>query len=219
MKNIILPILALFFLYNLEAQQPKLYGLYYEFESFNDSLGTYAGNQYFVDINAQTALIENTISINDIDGVYLGNSTLDAQNAKYIFYGVDNSGQTNLVKVEINTGEVELLPTSEALPKEIEYDLQTASLYGLRYNGISDEFVAIDLETAEVNVINAIPNIVATVVGTSAFDSNLGRYFIVGATPSFENKLFTIDAETGEVLFEVTVSGNINELSYNVVSE
>lgn len=218
MKNVFLLLLICCSIVEINAQT-KLYGLYYEFESFNDTLGTYSGNQYFVEINPTTASIEEAIEIDGVDGIYLSSSTLDAQKGQYIFYAAGNGGQTNLCKVAVNTGEVTLIPTSGGTAKEMEYDMQTAQLFGLRYNGIADDFVRIDLNTAEITVINALSNITATVVGTSTFDSNNGRYFIVGVTPSFETKLFTIDSVTGDVLFEVLVTGNLNELAYNVVND
>ncbi len=223
MKSLKFTLLVLAILFNLNfeswAQQAQLYGLYYEFESFNDSLGTYQGNQYFVDINAQSASIENSIEIQNIEGVYVGSSTLDSRNAQYLFYGANGSGQLSLCKVDIYDGTAELIPVIDGTAKEMEFDLKTSQLYGLQYNGISDDFVSVDINTAEVSYISTLSNISATVLGTSCFDSNFNRYFIVGVTPPGVKKLFTINAINGDVLYEVAFSGNINELSYNLLND
>ncbi len=196
------------------AQQVTLYGF---------------SNGNLVRVNPLTAGVDVVGDIPGVDAIAIGSSTFDHYLRRYICIGGSGSG---LVSVDAVTATLmSSVPTPtypEVFTRELEYDLQYDVLYGLKsilYGDLnvevqSDTYLSrVNIETGEEELLGELPEIDVIFTNTSTYNSNEGLYTVIGRDQQGQDRIFTIDVETAEIVHQPAMqsAGNL-ELQYDVAA-
>ena len=165
-----------------------------------------------VSIDAMTGSSAVVLGTNSLIGVATGATTYDQQNRRYICWGFDTQNNQQLYVMDMEN----LITTStlfnDQQPIEMEYDLQAQKAYGLWWDGSTEQFGEIDLQTGIVSSISSLPGVDAVAIGNSTFDSNTGTYIFIGVDGN-QYKLYSVDAATGSIINSPTIWQNGDSFS------
>ena len=211
------------------SQQISVYGLYKE---------SGAPPEDFLVLGQMDPVSGTFYEMDTIDQIYayaLGSSTYDQTNKYYIFKGVDTANVMKLISRDVVNQTTVYAPPNNYTINDFQYDMNTQTLYamgnyksdsilidsisGIYMYDYASRFMAINIENSEAEELNLLPNLKAFPSGNSSFDSNSGRYFVSGYDSLFNNRLFVIDAASGQITSDVEIILNngqyLNELEYN----
>lgn len=176
------------------------------------------GNQHLVSLDPFTGLKTSLGIIDGVEAVALGTSTFDQGNDRYIFWGQDTVGDSHIYNVELNNAFItNNAPFSNTNSVEFEYDMQFNRLFGLEFEitsfdsltgviGGNEYFVELDVQSGQSTNIALLPDVNAVAIGSSAYDSQQGRYFFVGIDNSNATRLYTINSADGSIIHSPEVS-------------
>jgi hypothetical protein len=178
----------------------------------------YSQTEYLVTVDPTDCTFEAIHALPDIHyiAIYPNFTTFDEGNKRYILKGKDFNNNLKLYTINALTGAMLFNPLfplpeiSEDNLVEFQYDTTGNKLYALHWKNQeqTEYLVSLSLETGEYNLINALP--VAdpvTIVPPftqrrfSAFDKIHQNYIFSGADTNGNKKLFTVDVNTGTILF------------------
>ncbi|HLP94971.1 MAG TPA: T9SS type A sorting domain-containing protein [Saprospiraceae bacterium] len=170
-----------------------------------------AQGEYIIEVDPATGtFIKPNTPINGVTWVQGYVSTYDEIHGFYIFPATTING---LITVDSNDSIIFNPPFGSIL--ECQYDNSSGILYGLKNSG-SGQFVfgSINPSTANHSPIGAGPisGMSGLYQGMSTFDKNAHRYIIYVS----ENRLFSINAITGNVLSNPTVMLNPGEILLHI---
>lgn len=194
--------------YQYDMKNNLMYGLRYssDFEHLESF--------YF---NADTT---KTVSeLGEIKSFSLGVATFDSNNSRYIFVGSDKNYEERLYCMDTKTGEIISKPKlGHCYIHELEYDVQANRLYALfrKKNETDDFFFAeIALNTGEPISTTRVPNLLNINIGTSVVDQENRLYIFSGIDVDFKHRLYTLDIESGSVIFNTELENNITALKFD----
>ncbi len=194
--------------------------------------------QRIVSIDLMDGSTTVVASLPDISAIAIGSTTFDTNGKRYIFYGVDQSGNNKLVAVNVETGEMTSNPIINApeTPRInfFEYDNKEDrlfSLYTIEDPTLFDPlnqmayyntyFAEINIETGEATLMNASPILsgyyAGVQVGGVAYDQASQTYILRGSNDN-GFVLMAINASTGEVLSETPSTEIISEIQVDNIN-
>ncbi len=232
MKTLLISSLLILNISFINAQS-TIYGL---------QLDTVSNINYFVSIDPDDATITQLDSISGVDVVANGTSTVNESSEFYIFTANDNQTNpvTRIYTIDINNGATLANPTLSASVVELNYDNIADEYYALEfedtttYSGlyyvndfgdtiypgsnplspVSYEYhlVSINTSTGIATRINTISGVNGHYLDNSSFNPTSKEYvFIAG-----DDVIYTIDANTGSIVSNPSLSTTIRELQLNV---
>lgn len=203
MKKTLTTFLLLTFSFSvLFAQQINIYGLFYE------QTGEFSGNTQLVVLDNTTGDMTALGVISNLMAVGVGSSTFDQFNNRYIFWGINNSYQQKIYHIDIADALIaNNVSFDNSPPGELEYDLQYDKVYGFGNSQLEE----VNIFSGERTTVGTYAAIEVYPVGSSTFDSNNSHYIIVGVNASGLMTLYTIDVNTGAIVFSPDLDnlGNI----------
>lgn len=190
------------FLPLLFAQQINVYGLFYE------PTGEFSGNNQLVVLDNTTGDMTSLGIISGLSAVAVGSSTFDQFNNRYIFWGVSNSYQQKIYHIDIASALIaNSVSFGDSAPGELQYDLQYDKVYGFGNSRLQE----VDIFSGVTTTVGTYGAIEVYPVGSSTFDSNNSHYIIVGVNGSGLMTLYTIDVNTGAVVYSPDL-GNLSDI-------
>lgn len=154
-----------------------------------------------------------------MQGYVAGAATYDADNSIYYINGIDFSGQSKLVAVDMTTGVVKRrnLPlVGDQHLTNLEYDNNTGVLYGIyRDNGLA-YIAAVDTHTAAITPrvpLNQVVNQFAQ--NASVYDHLNARYILFSPLHNGNGKIITIDMSVDSVIAQANITGFLQEMEYD----
>ena len=199
--SIIFSVLAFSFS-TLFAQQINVYCLFYE------QTGEFNGNNQLVVLDNTTGDMTSLGIIPGLAAIAVGSSTFDQFNNRYIFWGISNSYQQKIYHIDIaNAFIANNVSSANTPPGELQYDLQYDKVYGF----VNSQLQEVDIFSGVATTVGTYSSIQVYPVGSSTFDSNNSHYIIVGVNGSGLMTLYTIDVNTGAIVYSADLDnlGNI----------
>ncbi len=147
-----------------------------------------------MDLNTCKDTILNTnVSYN---GTYMGFSTFDQKNHRYIWEAhIDSTGQDEIGVADAVTGKIlNMYVIHNHLLSEIEYDEASQLLYGLG----DSSFNQMDLTTGKISTIIKYSKIITCMDGVTCFDPVTETYFYQDEYNLDTCLLYMINAKTGK---------------------
>lgn len=232
MKRLYLIALLIPITWQSMAQEIDLYGFY--------TNGTYTGDYLLLgQVDPLTGSVVGTDTIFTINAYALGSSSFDQVNRYYSFIGIDTGYTKRFVSWALTGDSLVSQPAFAETVNDIQYDMNAMVYYGmgnyivdtLVFDTVNNIYVydyasrllTIDQGSGIMSEIKKLPQLRAFPVGGSTFDANSGRYIVNGKDPDFDDRLFVIDAASGEILSSPTLNLQpgqyLNELEYNNVDD
>lgn len=170
-----------------------------------------------------------------VDAYVVGGTGFDQISRTYYLTGLTSvlGGQMNLWGIDVITDTTVSQSVVTETVSGIQHDMNSDRLLGLgsiivdstQYDTdwwmyeYATRLVELDTETGELIEIAAFPDISGYVVGTVALNSDNGNLFFVGMDADFNQRLYTIDSFTGEILsdpiLDLGANWGVNELVYS----
>lgn len=170
-----------------------------------------------------------------VDAYVVGGTGFDQINRTYYLTGLTSvfGGQMNLWGIDVTSDEVVNQSVVTETVSGIQHDMNSDRLLGLgsiivdstQYDTdwwmyeYATRLVEVDTETGNLIEIAAFPEISGYVVGTVALNSDNGNLFFVGIDADFNQRLYTLDSFTGEILadpiLQLEPEWGVNELTYS----
>jgi len=215
--NVLLYIIVLSFLAN--GQNISIYG-------FLPVTNPAADYVLLAEMNPLDGTLIQVDSIKPVSGYALGSSSFDSYNQAFTFIGVDPGFVFRLYSRSVVYDTTIWSPPFNETINDLQHDMNTLQTYGLgNYlysSGAGDyalRFLRIDQETGQITELNRMPEATAYPAGSSAFDANNGRYIVHIIDTNFVSHLYTIRAETGDLLSDAILNlpagTDILNLEYN----
>ncbi len=202
-KYISLAFLLVYF--NVSAQEIGIYG----FMPVNPNLDIVR----VAKIEPITGAVLSIDTINQVSGYSFGTSVFDSYYQAYSFIGVDPDQNFKFYNWSVDGDSLITQPPVSALINDLEHDMNQLAFYGLGsyaidpMNGIyALRFLKIDRETGVVTELNKMPEARAFPVGSTTFNANDGLYIANILDDQFNSKLYTIEAETGEIITDIPMT-------------
>lgn len=141
-------------------------------------------------------------------GVALGSSTYDQKGQRYLFWGVDDSGNDRFYNASVDTAAWLSPILQTGRPIELQYDLQADLLYGLLWDDTAqtEYLVTVDLQTGQTQSVSALPGVKFIEVGVSTFNSNDHRFIFIGRDAALQRYLYEVDAINGQILSQALLT-------------
>lgn len=173
------------------------------------------------------------------EGFALGSSTYDQWEDGYVFLGVPSGGgSVQWMSQPVDGSDASLTPMTGNV-HSVHHDMQNGNFYALEgyptdsiYVDFGGEFGYwdyLDWGTRLVKLnpfgdaVTAVPLyempwLNGVVAGASCYDSDTHRFFIWGINSAGTSALTTLDASTGEIVWNVPIvtPGNLSEFEYNI---
>ena len=174
---------------------------------------SFAQTEYFVTVDRTTGehtIIDNLPTVNFIVS---NATTYDRNNERYVFCGIDFSGDYRLFCVDATTGSMISEPLiAETNVGEFHYDSSSDILYALKVSGGQMHVVSIDIPTATVTDLVLLP-VVGFISSASYFDeANQIFGFHVGG------ELYQVNVITGAITI-LSSPFNLGGLHYDNANE
>ncbi|WP_157454273.1 PKD domain-containing protein [Crocinitomix catalasitica] len=153
---------------------------------------------------------EHTIINNlpTVNYIYLDATAYDQNSKRYIFRGIDFSGDFRLYCIDANTGVILSSPVIDIAIGQFQYDHSTDMLYGLKISGGVMYIVSLDIPTATISEVVELP-IVGYSLGSSFFDEANQNFVILNS-----GTFYAANVETGEIVV-TPASGRFSEFQYD----
>jgi len=193
----------------LFAQQINVYGLFYE------QTGEF-GNTQLVSLDNTTGDMISLGLISGLMAISVGSSTFDQFNNRYIFWGISNSYQQKIYHIDIaDAFTANSISFGNSPPGELEYDLQYDKVYGFW----NSQLLEVDIFSGVMTTVGTYGSITGYALGSSTFDSNISHYIIVGVGSNGSKTLYTIDVNTGAVVYSSNLGSiGMSALHFDVQS-
>ncbi|MEE4256227.1 MAG: T9SS type A sorting domain-containing protein [Bacteroidales bacterium] len=215
--NVLLYLIVLSFLAN--GQNINIYG-------FLPVTNPAADYVLLAEMNPLDGTVIQVDSIRPVSGYALGSSAFDSYNQAFTFIGVDPGFVFRLYSRSVVYDTTIWSPPFNETINDLQHDMNTLQTYGLgNYpysSGAGDyalRFLRIDQATGQITELNRMPEATAYPAGSSTFDANNGRYIVHIIDTNFVSHLYTIQAESGELLsdavFNLPAGADILNLEYN----
>lgn len=154
-------------------------------------------------------------------GVAQGVAALDVHNHRYFFQGTsvaDPAAGPGLYAVDTQTGAVLSSPAFPFNMTSLGYDSVAGTLYGIMTENGATTLVAIDPTSGGVTTVGSF-GWLGVAQGVAALDAQNHRYFFQGspvADPSAPVSLYTVDTQTGAVLWSPALPYNMGSFAYEM---
>lgn len=167
--------------------------------------------------------VYSLVSIDPNTGIYSTINTIKAMrslseemivdnNSHRIFLNcLDTSSHFTLISLDIKGN----LLSKVTIPNVtgLQYDNTTNKIYGLRYNGTQEEFINLDPSTGSVSTISSLPaDLFGIIQYSTTFDETQHRFIFAGGNKSGSARLFTVDVNTGTVIYSPTAPASANSV-------
>jgi hypothetical protein len=170
-----------------------------------------------------------------VDAYVVGGTGFDQISRTYYITGLTSiqGGEMNLWGIDITSDQTVSQSVVTETVSGIQHDMNSDRLLGLgslivdstQYDTdwwmyeYATRLVEVDTETGDLIEIAAFPEISGYVVGTVALNSDNGNLFFVGIDADFNQRLYTLDSFTGEILadpiLQLEPEWGVNELTYS----
>lgn len=174
-----------------------------------------------------------------VDAYLVGGSAFDQIQGTYFLTGLTSvmGGTMNLWGIDIDSDEiVSTAPVNEVIGG-VQHDMNTDRLVAIgaaiidstlnEAGGMSwwmyeygTRLIEFDASTGAIDEIAVYPNITGYVVGCVALNSDNGELHFVGVDDEYEQRLYTLDSFTGEILsdpiLQLEPNWGVNELTYSM---
>lgn len=184
--------------YQYSSKNNKLYALHWD-----DS----QKKEYLVSINIFTGAIT---LIDSLPGIIEINfpSAYDRVNDRYIFAGGDKNHHWCLYSVDVNTGQIISKPSFPSFPDpqdniaDWRYSNLSQKMYALHWDNTkgTEYLVSIEVSTGLYTIIDSLPVAEISTGIYTTFDEKNNRYIFLGADRMKTWRLYSIDANTGQVI-------------------
>lgn len=208
-------------LYEPAMSNLRVYGLQYDFKTHN-TYGfvndTSTGTKYLGIINTNNANINLINQLNDIMGLSLGCVTFNSNTGKYIIYGPGPGGSDDnrLFIINAQTGIIENnILANDCYLGLLQFDVVHNKLYGMyrdTANVFLSYFAEIDTLTADVTILNTMNCLHGVIPGSQVYDQATGTFIFIGRDTMMVDRLYTIDASTGQIISDAPTSAIIGDL-------
>lgn len=174
----------------------------------------FAQVEYFVQVDPSTCNYTILDSIPIIKWISTGTSTFDKINRRFVFHGQDNGSGNYLCSVDATNGNTASIPSIPGNFGCLKFDNSTGILYGIHWvSSLSNaEFVSINPTTFTYTIIGHIN---LSSIGSDVTFDDINHRYIISASDSIGNdRLFSIDAVTGNIVSKPTI-GNVGGILYD----
>lgn len=141
----------------------------------------------------------------DINAISIGATAFDSHRGLYIFAATDQQYQDRIYIFDISNQNLIDIPKIKGFYfYEFQFDVQDSKVYGLCRKKTNTEqffFVEIDIYKARPIIIAPVHNLFELRTGTSAFEQKEGIYTFVGKDSNNQDRLYVLDALTGDVIY------------------
>lgn len=202
--------------YQYDLQQQKLFGLGGYVVDTSTVPPDYRTR--LLAVNPITGLVTELFQLPEITGVVAGGSTYNSDSAHIIFEGVDTLYQHRMYVINALTGAIVqnslLTNPSNTYFNEWEYDHTLNKLFGLYRDNNTNfmGFVEYDLSANTYSILDTIPGIIGLTPGASIYDQATSTFVFQGVDGNYDSRLITINAQTGQVIYNVLLEGYFIEL-------
>ena len=165
--------------------------------------------EYFISVDPATGAMTLIDSIPYVHYIAVGPSytTYDKNNHRYFFQGIDDFGAYHLYGIDALTGHVlssPSYPPSIGNISELQYDNTTQTIYGIFRDNVNHHiylmnFDPVTLAATNIDSIAGLYNVVDSPHYT-CFDQVNRHYIFKGIDQSWQNRLYTVDVNTAQVL-------------------
>ncbi|NNC83318.1 MAG: T9SS type A sorting domain-containing protein [Flavobacteriales bacterium] len=198
----------------LSNGQSLVYGLY------TDANAPYNGYSILATIDAGTGTILEKDTIYGYDAVALGSSSFDQLSGNYIYVAAGNQS-FDLLSRNVYTNTTVSSPPSTMTANALQFDMASGQTYALGYDmSTGTTFLSIDVTTGTATVVSSLAQVDAVVLGASCFDPMDGIFYFIGISTDFQSKLFGVDAQSGQLVMDITMdlgpNEYLNELEYDI---
>lgn len=176
-----------------------------------------------------------------VDAYLVGGSAFDQIQGTYFLTGLTSvmGGTMNLWGIDIDADIiVSAVPVTEVIGG-VQHDMNTDRLVAIgsaiidsTLNEVGDmswwmyeygtRLIEFDATTGTIDEIAVYPDITGYVVGCVALNSDNGELYFVGMDNQYEQRLYTLDSFTGEILsnpvLQLDPNWGVNELTYEMAS-
>lgn len=209
---------------SLSAQGLTLYGLRADSTFVPGTVNT--GDMELVAVNPVNGAITGLQVLPGTSAAGAATSTYDQSRGRYIFWGRDDNNANRFYAVSVN-GDTIIDPLIQSNtgnpPIELQYDLQDDTTIALWWDAQAqlEYLVNIDLQSGNFDQIGILNGVQAIALGSSGYNSNHHRYFFKGVDAAFNFKLYYVDAQSGQILYEplLTDSVQTNFFQYDLNSD
>lgn len=133
--------------------------------------------------------------------------------------GSNEAGESKLYTLDTLSGELvsEVVVDigSLQLPLALSVSLDGQSVLGFRWNGATEDYVAIDSATGAISVLGTVGDLEMWSTET-ALDRAAGRMYVIGTNHGGTTKLYVLDAGTGDLLSDVPLVGSGGQYDLNI---
>jgi hypothetical protein len=208
-------------LYNPAMSNLMVSALQYDFKTHNTYSIVYdtsTSTRHFGIINTDNANIILLNQLDDITGVGVGGVTFNSNTGKYIFIGAGLGGANDFRLFIINalTGIIETnISINNNLINTLQYDVVHNKLYGIYRDTcclMPKYFVEIDTLTADIIILDTLNTLYGIGSGSQIYDQATGTFIFIGRDTLMVDRLYTIDASTGQVISDAPTSAVIGDL-------
>ncbi|HBS86435.1 MAG TPA: hypothetical protein DEA97_07755 [Bacteroidales bacterium] len=196
-----------------------VFGLEYDLKSnhlYCEINNTFLGIRSFGSFNIEKGVTEDINNLDNVLGMASGSSAFNSNTGKYIFYGPDNNNVKRIWSINSVDGVIETSQIVDSFfVSELEFDNLNNKLIGIYRNNtdLSKLFLAeINYLTAEVSIICNLDDVTTLQTGSSVFDQSTGSYIFKGRDIFNNNKLFLINALTGEKISNIITDNFFYEI-------
>lgn len=144
--------------------------------------------------------IEGVASFCDVAGPCNPQTAFDSERGIYLFFGLDTSGNSKLYSVEYSTGRVFKSSLLTPYVFEMQYDITSDALYGIRFDSMKLKLFEIDVANgAQKAIVTLSPEPSGFVGGSSCFDQQSETYIFIEHTVAGERYLVFYDIKNGRL--------------------
>lgn len=218
MKKLYLLLLPLIIIHTIQAQECNAYALHWDLDQ---------NKEFITELDPTSGEVIKLDSIPDVAMVQHGFSAINPDQGIYYFHGLEDGNSGKLYSLNLQDGS--MLTAVDFPPSningniiEMHYHPFTNLLYALHWD-IEEEmeyFISINPQNGEVIKIQSLANVHLIQMDYSALDHLNDRYYFMGIDDNNDARLYTIDINTGSIIFDPLFSSNelnggVNELEVN----
>jgi hypothetical protein len=212
MKTLIISLIIATNILFVQAQE-TIYGI---------ELDSVTNNHFFVSINPNDATISQIDTISDLGGVKNGTAALNSTSDFFVFVGYDKF-YTKIYTIDINNGVIISSPSLSAQVEELCYDQLSGNYYAIEKEDTSTggsfppqnyqyHIASINSSTGVVTRIKTIDGVSGVSLNNSTYNHLTQEYTFI----SDNNKIYTLDVSSGNVISEKSLLHSIIELQLNL---
>jgi|GEM_PF-3794224 len=189
---------------------------------YAQSANAQLSHEYFIKVNTATGAYHIIDSLPGVRYIRTGLSctAIDRAGGRYFFDGLDAANTDRFYTIDVHTGAILSNPATAAGCSgdnfgQFFFDDSTRKLYGIHWSACDQReyFVSIDENTGALQIIDSIPGVRYVAVNFCAYDQVHHHYFFLGISTS--GSLYTIDALTGQVIYDPPVAQGLNQIQYD----